>query len=43
MTTTKDQGKLQEAIKILKAAGMRPINYKHLTYEEVVKLAGLKL
>lgn len=38
----KDMNKLQQAKAILKEAGLGPIDYKHLTYEGVLKLAGIK-
>jgi hypothetical protein len=34
--------KLQEAKKILAEAGLRPNDYKHLSYEQILKLAGIK-
>lgn len=31
-----------EALKVLKAAGVKPIEYKHLTAEQVIRLAAGK-
>lgn len=36
------QTQLQQAKEILTARGLRPLDYKHLTYSEILKLAGLK-
>ena len=36
------QSKLKQAKEILKATGLTPIDYKHLTYEQILKLAGVK-
>jgi len=33
---------LTEIHKILKERGLQPIDYKHLPYSEVLKLAGVK-
>lgn len=37
-----EQGKLAQAIEILKAQGVSPQQYKHLPPAEIIKLAGLK-
>lgn len=37
-----EQGKLAQAIEILKAQGVTPQQYKHLLPAAVIKLAGLK-
>lgn len=34
--------KLAEAKRILEARGLKPIDYKHLPYEKLLQLAGLK-
>jgi hypothetical protein len=41
-TPTSNQGKLQQAKAILKARGMKPQDYNHLGYREILKLAGVK-
>jgi len=33
---------LQQAKEILAARGLKPIDYKHMTYDQIIKLAGLK-
>lgn len=33
---------LQQAKAILAARGLKPIDYKHLAYDQILKLAGLK-
>lgn len=40
--TIKDQGKLKQAKDLLKAAGLKPQDYSHLSYEKILRLAGLK-
>lgn len=36
------QGKLAQAIEILKAQGIDPLQYKHLPPAAIIKLAGLR-
>ena len=38
-----EPGKLQQAKKLLEARGLKPQDYSHLTYKEILKLAGVKL
>lgn len=33
---------LRQVYAILEASGLRPIDYKHLSFEELYKLAGVK-
>jgi hypothetical protein len=37
-----EQGKLAQAVAILKAQGIRPQEYKHLKPAAIIKLAGLR-
>jgi len=41
--TNNDQDKLQQAKKLLEARGLKPQDYSHLSYKEILKLAGVKL
>lgn len=36
-----DKGTLEKAKEILAASGLKPIDYKHLPYNEILKLAGI--
>jgi hypothetical protein len=36
------KGPLQRAKEILTARGLTPSDYKHLSYDQILKLAGLK-
>ena len=40
--TNEQRTPLSEIHKILQASGLRPIDYKHLPYSELLKLAGVK-
>lgn len=38
----KEQGKLSQAKEVLAAQGIKPIQYKHLDYYGILKMAGIK-
>lgn len=35
-------GRLEEAKRLLQLRGLRPIDYKHLDYEGILRLAGMR-
>jgi len=42
MMTAEKRIPLTEVYKMLQARGLQPIDYKHLPYSELLKLAGVK-